>query len=328
MTGTKQVKGTEPMANARFDRPIIASYTEIAALLCVIWDGSPASIMLGYQLYGNLCWERKSNVLYLCGKYDHFSYREFEEEGIVLLHKLPKKTTRDEVMRWIDQGFYTLMPINTKHLGITEHPFKHNVFLAGHEGDAFTVYDFWPPSFTWKGRQMDGYALFESVDFTNPDTVQSFYLFKKNEAFSSTIHPRVDFDELRTSLSSYWVREPSEAYDVGRSAYGPCAYSALCEYLALAQTLSLTDCQNMHVLYDHLTFTRHCLSALFADHPSVQRVLSLYADLVSHANKLRTFAYKHYIAQKEMDGARALMVDQIHAIGENERTAISHMFGQ
>ena len=68
------------MAYILFSKTEIASYTDVAALFCVVQENSMASLFWKYQLYGNLCFEYKTNTLYHCGKYDHFSYMEFENE--------------------------------------------------------------------------------------------------------------------------------------------------------------------------------------------------------------------------------------------------------
>ena len=313
------------MVNRNFDKPIIASYTEIAALLCVVRNISPATTLWKYQLYSNLCWEHKSHVLYICGKYDHFSYREFEDERRILLHKLPKQTLCSEIKEYIDKGFFALVPINTKLLGITDHPFKHNVFLAGYENDGFVVYDFWPPSFTWKCKKIDGKALFQSIDFTNSDTVQSFYVFKENKISSVDDSLHIDIKELHSLFFAHREVTKNEQYDTERSAYGFSAYSSLCDYLASLRALSLTDCQNFHVLYDHLNFTQHCLRVLFGEFPPIQSVLLVYANLISCANRLRMLAYKHYISKKDIGNLQALMVDQVRTIGETEQTVINHL---
>jgi len=211
---------------------------------------------------------------------------------------------------------------HTKLLGITDHPFKHIVFLGGYEGDNFIVYDFWPPNFTWKFKKIDGRVLFQSVDFTNNDTVQSFYVFKENKAFPYIDNPSIDFNVLRAQLSANQEGAKNEQYDTDRFAYGLSVYSHLCCHLTSLNVFCLADCQNFHVLFEHFSFTQHCLSALFGDFPLVQNALSIYADLVSRANRLRTIVYKHYIAKRDIGDLRTLVLDQVHAMGEIERMAI------
>lgn len=310
--------------NIYFEKPIIASYTEIAALLCVVQDKSSDCILWKYILYGNLCWDNKTNILYFCGKYNHYTYKEFEEEDRICLCKLPKKTSCDELKIWIDRGYYVIAPINTQLLEITEYPYRHNVFITGYEDDEFIVYDFWSPGFQWKFKRIDGKKLFQSIDFSNIDTVQAFYVFKENEAVCSNNGCR-NSKELYKLLSTNLERRENECYDNERFTYGLAAYSSLCDYLALLNKFSLTDCQNFHVLYDHLNFTHQCFETLFGDLDCVQSVIDIYTDLVSQVNKLRTIAYKQYIAKKDIGNQRDMVLRQICTIAKNEKRAIEHL---
>lgn len=315
------------MACTYFDKPIIASYTDSAALLCVIQRYSISSLLWKYQLYGNLCWEHKTHTLYHCGKYDHLSYREFESESRILLHKLPKQTSYIEIKEYMDEGFYVLVPINTKLLGLTDWPFKHNVFLTGYENDSFIVYDFWLPGFTWKCKKIDCKVLFQSIDFTNVDTVQSFYVFKENKATVFDGTHKVDFKELRTLFTTTWNAARNEQYDIEKCAYGTSAYQAMCDYLTLSSTFYLADSQNFHVLYDHLNFTQHCLSVLFDEEPLVQSAIATYNDLINRANRLRTIAYKFYITKRNIGSMRELLVEEVRTIGEIEQKTINCLIG-
>ena len=173
------------MAYTLFEKTEIASYTDVSALLCVAGGDSPKDILWKFSLYGKLCWEKENAVLFHCGKYDHFSYKEFEEPDRLELHKLPQDTGCDTVKEYIDRGFFILLPINTKTLGYTETPYKHNVFVTGYDEDKFMVYDYWTPGFTWRYEKVNCVRLLESMDFTNPETVQRIYAFKAVDTYAA-----------------------------------------------------------------------------------------------------------------------------------------------
>lgn len=171
------------MAYDLFDKTQIASYTDISALFCVVNKDDDLEIFWKYALYGNMCWEKVTGTLYLCGKYDHFTYFDFEKEDRIELIKLPQDTGSEKVKEYLDKGYYVLLPNNTKTLGYTEFPFCHNVFLTGYEGDEYIVFDYWTPEFTWKYERVDCDRFFGAVDFLNHETVPSIYVFKYNAVY-------------------------------------------------------------------------------------------------------------------------------------------------
>lgn len=67
-----------------------------------------------------------------------------------------------------------------KTLGYTEIEFKHNVFITGYDEDKFIVFDYWTPGFTWRYESLEYERIMSSIDFSNPETVQMIYAFRKN----------------------------------------------------------------------------------------------------------------------------------------------------
>ncbi len=307
------------MAYMHFTKTEIASYTDVAALLCVTQNTDFSTALWKYQLYGNLCWEYKTNTLYHCGKYEHFSYREFEYEDRIILHKLPKNSSYIEIKKYIDKGFFVMFPINTKTLGHTEREFKHNVFVTGYEDDDFIVYDFWAPHFNWKYMKVDCKHLFESVDFSNDETVQSFYVFKYNESYLSEDIFVPDLEQLRSLFTIIWHDTKNEQYDNQKNAHGVSAYRAMYDYFCSVDRLAIADCQNFHVLFDHLNFTENCLNRLFGENALIREVVSVYKDLVKRAYRMRMLVYKHYIAKKDMTDIRVFVSEEVRSIGEIEQ---------
>lgn len=313
------------MAYTLFAKTEIASYTDVAALLCVAREDNASSAFWKYQLYGNLCWEYKTNTLYHCGKYDHFSYMEFENEDRIVLEKLPGDISYNKVKDYLDRGFFVMLPINTMLLGYTDIPFKHNVFVTGHENDEFFVFDFWAPSFTWKYERIECKRLFESIDFTNDETVQMIYAFKYNESILGNYDEMPDWGELKKVYTEIWNSSRNRYYDNQKNAYGYVAYQAMCEHLKSINKLTLTDCQNIHVILDHLQFTQNNLKKIFGDRQIIVELISEYNELINHANKLRTTAYRYYISQKDIGKKRDLLLEEVTKIGEAERTQLKHM---
>lgn len=313
------------MAYSLFAKTEIASYTDVAALLCVVQENNAASVFWKYQLYGNLCWEYRTNTMYHCGKYNHFSYMEFENEDRIVLKKLPADTSYDEVKDYLDSGFFVLLPINTKTLGYTTVPYKHNVFVTGYENDEFIVFDFWTPSFTWKYEKVNCKRLFESIDFTNDETVQMIYAFKYNEDIRGKYYEAPEWKEFKKTYTKIWNINLNGYYDNQKSVYGSAAYQALCEHLKSIDKFTLTDSQNIHIILDHLQFTQNTLNKLFGDNPIVMDVISKYDELINHANRIRTAAYKYYISQRDIGKIRDLLVEEITNIKETEQTQLAHI---
>ena len=313
------------MAYTLFAKTEIASYTDVAALFCVVQEDNAASTFWKYQLYGNLCWEYKTDTLYHCGKYDHFSYMEFENEDRIILEKLPRDTSYGEVKDFLDKGFFVLLPINTKTLGYTNVSYKHNVFVTGYENDEFIVFDFWTPSFTWKYERVECKRLFESIDFTNDETVQMIYAFKYNEDIHEKYDEIPDWKELKNVYSKIWNRSLNEYYDNKKNAYGSAVYQTLCEHLKSIDKLTLTDSQNMHVILDHLQFTQNNLNKLFGRSQIIVDLISKYDELINRANRMRTTAYKYYISQRDIGKIRDRLVREITNIGETEQTQFGYI---
>lgn len=308
-----------------YNKPIIASYTEIAAMLCVIQNNSYSTMMWQYELYSNLCWEMQSNVLYHCGKYDHYSYMEFEDENRIILYKLPKQASCEELKEYMDKDFSILLPINTKILGITNSPYKHNVFIVGYEDENFFVYDFWSPSFVWKCKSINCNELFLSIDFTNSETVQSFYLFKENTQFYSKMDEdmNVNIKSLHSTLLVNLNKEKNKNYNYKNAVYGLDVYSTLCNYMDSINTFNLVDCQNFHVLLDHLSFNKYCFQVLLKNNLYIQNLLKIYDDLIDKIVKIRTYAYKYYVSKRDISKIRNMIIEHLQYICENERN-ISH----
>ena len=313
------------MAYTLFDKTEIASYTDVAALLCVAKDYNEADLFWKYQLYGNLCWNYKNNALYHCGKYAHFTYMEFENEDRIDLKKLPQDTSCNQVKYYFDQGYLLLLPINTKALGYTNVPYKHNVFVTGYENDDFIVFDFWTPSFTWKHERVNCKRLFESIDFTNDETVQMIYAFKYNVKLLEKYDEIPDWTGLKEIYDKMWNTSCNMFYDNQKNAYGRAAYQALCEHLKLIDKLTLTDSQNMHIIYDHLRFTKNNLNKLFGDGLISMEFISVYDELIKCANRIRTITYIYYISQRNISKIRNFLVEEITNIGDTERIQIKHI---
>lgn len=313
------------MAYTLFAKTEIASYTDVAALLCVVREDNAASTFWKYQLYGNLCWEYKTNTLYHCGKYDHFSYMEFENEDRIILKKLPRDTSYDEVKYYLDKGFFVLLPINTKTLGYTDAPYKHNVFVTGYENDEFIVFDFWTPSFTWRYERVDCKRLFESIDFTNDETVQMIYAFKYNEETLGKHDEVPDWEGLKNVYTKIWSSSLNGYYDNQKNAYGFAAYQIMCEHLKSIDKLTLTDSQNIHVILDHLQFTQNNLNKLFGGSQIIVDLISKYDELIICINRIRTKAYMYYISQRDIGKIRSFLVEEINNIRVTEQTQFGHI---
>lgn len=307
------------MAYTLFAKTEIASYTDVAALFCIVQEDDASSTFWKYQLYGNLSWEYKTNTMYHCGKYDHSSYMEFENEDRIDLHKLPNNTSYDKVKEYLDKGFFVLLPINIKMLGYTDFPYKHNVFITGYENDDFIVFDFWTPSFTWKYKRVDCKRLFESIDFSNDETVQKIYVFKYNDCVRKKYEKVPNWEELKFVYSHMWNSSQNHYYDNQKNAYGSEAYQALCEHLSAIDKFTLTDSQNIHVILDHLQFTKNNLKKLFGGHQIIIDLNSEYDELVKCANRMRITAYKYYITQKDIDKICTLFVEEITKIRKVEQ---------
>lgn len=317
--------GGNRMAYTLFDKTEIASYTDVAALFCVAQEDNEISVFWKYQLYGNICWEYRTCTLYHCGKYDHFSYLEFENEDRINLKKLPRCISYNEVKDYLDKGFFVLLPINTKTLGYTNVSYKHNVFIAGYENDEFIVFDFWTPSFTWKYERVDCKRLFKSIDFTNKETVQMIYVFKYNEDIRGKYVVAPDWKELKNVYTQIWNSNQNEHYDNQKNAYGIVAYQALCEHLKSIEKFTLTDSQNIHVIFDHLQFTKNSLNKLFRNNKIIMNLITEYDKLISRVKRLRTVAYKYYISQRAIGKIRNFLVEEINNIEEIERIQLGHI---
>ncbi len=311
------------MAPMYFEKTEIASYTDVSALLCVAGEGGSADLFWKYQLYGNLCWERENHVLYHCGKYDHFSYKEFENEDRIALIKLPQDTSNAEIKKYMDQGYYALFPINTKLLGHTELPFKHNVFVTGYEAGSFIVYDYWAPYFTWKYIKVEENRLFESIDFTNPETVQEFYVFKLNEKRIPDNGFEADLGRLKELYTVMW--KDNDCYDREKNVYGIDAYKAMGDYVASLERFGVTDFQNFHVLYDHLNFHYFCLNHLFGGTVLGQAVILPYRDLAGRAYKLRLFVYKYHMTRKSIEKVREFLLGELDYLRAGETMLIRRL---
>lgn len=306
--------------NNNYDKPLIASYTEIAALLCVVQNNSYPAMMWKYELYSNICWEIKSNVLYHCGKFDHYTYAEFEDGDRIILHKLPRHISCDDLKKYIDKGFCALLPINTKMLGITNHPYRHNVFIAGYESDNFYVYDFWAPNFTWKCKSINCNELFQSVDFSNSQTVQSFYVFRENPEYSWT-DECLSARRIGSNLLVNLGKVKNRNYDYESNAYGFDVYSLLCDRISSIAAFNLTDCQNFQIILNHLKFNKHCLRILLNDNRQAMDILNRYDNFIKKIMKIRTYAYKHYITQRDISKIRNMIIEHLQYICENEKKA-------
>lgn len=313
------------MAYTLFAKTEIASYTDVAALFCVAQEDSADSAFWKYKLYGNLCWEYKTYTLYHCGKYDHFSYLEFENEDRIILKKLPRYTSYNEVKDYLDKGFFVLLPINTKTLGYTDVPYKHNVFVTGYENDEFIVFDFWTPSFTWKYEKVGCKQLFKSIDFTNDETVQMIYVFKYNEGIRGKCDVALDWEELKNVYTQIWNTILNENYDNQKNAYGIVTYQALCRHLKSIDKFTLTDSQNIHVILDHLQFTQNSLNKLFGNSQVIVDLVSKYNKLINCVKRMRIIAYKYYISQRDIGKIRNLLVEEINNIGKTEQAQIGHI---
>lgn len=313
------------MTYTLFSKTEIASYTDVAALFCVTPEDNVASVFWKYQLYGNLCWKYKTNTLYHCGKYDHLSYMEFENEDRIVLEKLPRDTSYNEVKNYLDAGFFMLLPINTKALGYTDVPYKHNVFVTGYENNEFIVFDFWTPSFTWKYERVDCNRLFKSIDFTNDETVQMIYAFKYNEDIREKYDAAPNWKELKSVYTKIWNRSLNGYCNNQKDAYGSAAYQALCEHLKSIDKLTLTDGQNMHVILDHLQFTQNTLNKLFGGSQIIVNLVSKYDELINRAKRMRTAAYKYYVSQKDIEKVCGYFVEEITNIRETEQIQLGHI---
>ena len=315
------------MAFVLFEKTEIASYTDISALLCVMKSNSSEDILWKYQLYGNLCWEKHSHILYNCGKYDHFSYKEFEDEKRIVLEKLPQNSNWDVVKDYIDNGFYILLPINTLTLGYTDVPFKHNVFITGYEEELIAVYDYWTPKFMWKYELIERKNLFNSIDFSNPDTVQRIYAFKKNADYKSS-GSNVDIFQLSDTYLKLWSLNCF--YNKDKSIYGDNIYVVMAEYIRNLDEFKLTDCQNMHIVLEHLRFTKNTFEQLYNDNSVICECVSELNDLVLEVERLRNAVYKYYLSHRKFTNENEFFYNKIINIGNHERdikSRIRRLFG-
>ena len=304
------------MAYVLFEKTQIASYTDISALFCVVNKEDASEIFWKYVLYGNMCWEKGTGTLYLCGKYDHFTYFEFEKEDRIELIKLPQNTGSEKVKEYLDKGYYVLLPINTKTLGYTETPFRHNVFLTGYEGDEYIVFDYWTPEFIWKYERVDCNCLFGAVDFLNHETVQMIYAFKYNAVYVEKA-PLPKVFQIKDIYEKLWKNNPT--YDYLNNVYGLGAYEAMAQHIRNLNKMRLIDCQNLHMLMEHLQFTRSVLARLFSEVDGFTEIVSRFDELIARANGLRNTAYKFYLTQRDIEEKREMLVGELRAIQNIEQ---------
>ena len=287
----------------------IASYTDITALLSVIQDNTVESTYWKYKLYGNISWEYGTNTMYHCGKYEHFSYKEFEDERIIL-HKLPQDSSIEEIKDYLDKQYLVLCPINTKTLGHTALEFRHNVLITGYGENGFVVYDFWAPSFNWKFLEIEEKKLFGCIDFSNDETVQSFYVFMKNEQYEGKA-VKLSIEKLSRIYINDWNIEKNGQYDIEKNAYADSAYEQMCNHLNTITRFTISDCQNLHVIYDHFIFSHNCLKHLFGDNEEIQELINIYDELTKRALKVRKRAFKYYVAKKNIESIREEIIEEI-----------------
>ena len=305
------------MAYKLFEKTQIASYTDISALMCVIDDEGPDDQFWKYSLYGNLCWEKNTATLYHCGKYDHFSYKEYENENRIILEKLPQSTGDGVIKSYLDNGFYILLPINTKTLGYTEIEFKHNVFITGYDEDKFIVFDYWTPGFTWRYESLEYERIMSSIDFSNPETVQMIYAFRKNTDMPQKEH-EIAISDVTELYSKQWSDNPQ--YDCSMNIYGTDVYAAMAERIKETDKLRLIDCQNFHVLWDHLQFTKNTYQRLFATLDITAELMSKLDEMIFKANAIRNTAYKYYVAGRCIDRKRDFFVEELNELFVQEKS--------
>jgi len=320
--------GGTRMSYTLFPKTEIASYTDVAALFCVVPEDNTDSMFWKYQLYGNLSWDKKTNTMYHCGKYSHFSYMELENEDRIVLKKLSCSTHYNKIKDYIDKGFFVLLPINTQTLGYTDDPYIHNVFVTGYENDKFIVFDFWTTSFTWKYEKVGCKCLFDSIDFSNNETVQMIYAFKYNESYRRKHKNIPEWEELKKIYTKEWNPNLNKHYDTQKNEYGFAVYQAMCEHLNAIDKFTLTDGQNMHVILDHLQFTQNTLDKLFGDNQIITDLISKYGELIHRVKKMRTIAYKYYISQKDIGKIRDLIVEEIIKIRETEKAQVGRIIAR
>ena len=313
------------MAYTLFGKTEIASYTDVAALFCVVQEDSEASVFWKYQLYGNLCWEYKTNTLYHCGKYDHLSYVEFENEDRITLVKLPKNITCNELKKYFDKGFFVLLPINTRILGYTNASYIHNVFVTGYQENEFIVYDFWTPSFTWKYERIDCKILFESVDFTNNETVQMIYAFKYNDEACQKYNDKPNLRDLNVLYTKIWDCNFNKYYNNYRNAYGYEAYRAMCEHIKSIDIPTLTDSQNIHIILDHLQFTKKSLNELIGERQIILELNAKFEELIDHTIRIRAAFYKYYISKRDIGKIRDVLIEEVNNIAETEKMLLGRI---
>lgn len=312
------------MAYTLFEKTEIASYTDVSALLCMVRREDDASVFWKFGLYGNLCWECETETLYHCGKYDHCSYMEFENEDRILLKKIQRDVSVILLKEQLDNGYYLLLPINTRTLGCTETPYKHNVFVTGYEEDAFIVYDYWTPSFTWKYERVACGNLVQSIDFTNCETVQMVYVFKFNEKYQADNKPEHDWEKLRNTYIQF-ANSHNPNYDTQKNVYSTRAYYAMSECLKSKDRLFLVDCQNMHIILDHLEFTVNSLRKLFGNEETIADYCNKLDGLAKRAKKMRTVAYKSYVSGRGISKIKDYFLDELAVIKENEQSMIDYI---
>lgn len=304
------------MAYVLFEKTQIASYTDISALFCVANREDSSEILWKYGLYGNLCWEKETNTLYHCGKYDHFTYFEFEKEDRIELIKLPQHTGRRKLEKYLDKGYFVMLPINTKKLGYTDAPYRHNVFLTGYDGNEYIVFDYWMPVFNWKYERVDCVKLLDAVDFSNHETVQMIYVIKYNAEYK-TKEQAPQVSQIENIYGKLWGNNLE--YDYLNNVYGKNIYDAMAQHIQSIDIIGLTDCQNLHVLMDHLQFTSSVLKRLFPEVIGFSNIVARLDELVKRANGLRNTAYKYYITQRDIGGKRERFIEELLTICDTEQ---------
>lgn len=280
------------MDNLLIENTDVLSYTHISAVFCAMYGLGSIADFWKYQMYGNLCYVHDTNTMHHCGKYAPLSYLDFEEKEWIILRKLPQNTSCEKLKNYLNQNYLLLLPINTKLLGCTERAYIHNVLIVGYENDGFLVYDFWAPHLVWMRKKVCCQILFSSIDFSNAETVQMVYAFKCNDIRE---YKRPTLTELQETYQTVWVSRDSDSYQQRSNAYGFDAYITFCEHLKQLDEFSLQDCQNLHVIYDHLRFSRDSLTSLFSHIPAVKDWIIQHNSLIDSVNKIRLTAYKYYL---------------------------------
>ncbi len=304
------------MTYVLFEKTQIASYTDVSALFCVVNKEDSSEIFWKYGLYGNLCWENGTSTLYLCGKYDHFTYFEFEKEDRIELIKFPQNTGRKKLEEYLDKGYFVMLPINTKNLGYTDVPYRHNVFLTGYERNEYIVFDYWTPGFNWKHERVDCDKLLEAVDFSNHETVQMIYVFKYNAEYEAN-EPTPQVSQIENIYGKLWKNNPE--YDYLNNVYGINIYDAMAQHIQSIDKMGLIDCQNLHVLMDHLQFTSSVLARLFSEVTGFPEIVARFDELITRANGLRNTAYKYYMTQRDIGGKRERILEELLTIRDIEQ---------